>query len=616
MVKPTYKQPFMGIWFHDNRLPTDNQKIMESYLNRIFHYYRIFVDMLEFSKYIGNDGLVTKIVIIISDLERYSSLIKLTERNEERFQRVYVFLTVEVSTPNCFMTTNMKILYEKISTDLSDINNDIKSNQLVEDPFDDDLNLENICDSKRMLLLISVFDNKSEQTISIQQLTKESLEFLYFLTMIEILLQISHNPIEQTEMWEFCRKIYVNDAQLNYIDKLSMSYSACDAIKYYTGNPGLSCIVNQICRTRNFEYIFKFRVYITDLHKQLNKHSIQQQENDIKPCITQVYRGIVLPKSVIQQLIDNIGGLISMGGFLSTTVDPEVANIYAGYDHVSDEYRSVQLLFQINKKIRQPYAYIADQSLVIDDLEVLFSISTIWRVKSVNYTENPCRIKLMSCDEFDSQLNKLYENYAGAKCTLLSLGDILFELGKYYEAERVYQQMLDENSNSNEICRDLHYRIGITRFISKDYHVALEEFKKVESMFQLSNEVSCSQPLDPNCRQFSYVPMYNNMGIICEIQQKFQEAIRYYDKALQGNDSLLELATIYNQSGRLYWTIGSYNKARIHLAKAVDIIAENEPQRITFQENLDRVNHHLQCIASNIQQNIKDETENNTLSYC
>ena len=48
--------------------------------------------------------------------------------------------------------------------------------------------------------------------------------------------------------------------------------TACEAIKYYTGNSCLSRTVNQACHTEDMKELFTFRVYISDLHKKLNEY--------------------------------------------------------------------------------------------------------------------------------------------------------------------------------------------------------------------------------------------------------------------------------------------------------------------------------------------------------
>ncbi|CAF4902310.1 unnamed protein product, partial [Rotaria sp. Silwood1] len=240
--------------------------------------------------------------------------------------------------------------------------------------------------------------------------------------MMGILLRMSHDPKGQAEMWTSCHKIYKkNSAQLEHIDKLRKTYKACEAIKHYTENSFLSRTVNQVCRTEDFQHIFKFRVYITDLHRQLDVFGRQQEQNGIKSEITKVYCGKPLSDSVLQQLIDNKGGLISMNGFLSTTLDFDMVGVYAGDEQIAEGHRRAKFQLQISKKIRQPYAYVGNCSAKKNELEVLFSIGTIWRIESVKYDEDPCTIELTSCDELDSQLMELLEKYTGGGCTLLSI---------------------------------------------------------------------------------------------------------------------------------------------------------------------------------------------------
>ncbi|CAF1267620.1 unnamed protein product [Rotaria sordida] len=405
-------------------------------------------------------------------------------------------------------------------------------------------------------------------------------------------------------MWTFCHKIYKkNSAQLEHIDKLRKTYKACEAIKHYTGNSCLSRTVNQVCRTEDFQHIFKFRVYITDLHRQLDGYGSQQEQDGIKLLITEVYRGKPLSGSVLQQLIDNKDGLISMNGFLSTTLNSDVVGVYAGDEKIADGYRRAKFQLQISKKIRQPYAYIGNCSTKKDELEVLFSIGTIWRIESIKYDEDPCTIELTSCDELDSQLMELLEKYTGDGCTLLTLGDILWELGEDLEAEYFYQKMLEESTLSNELRGALHYRIGMIRFNRKDYSIALDNLKEVESLFESSNnelnKVGLFHPLYMSGNRPPFVTIYNNMGIMLENDGKCDDAIKYYKQALEEKGSSSELATVHNNLGLLYFHLSDYDEAQRHLAKAVQhITGNNELLQMEFEKNLDLVNNHFQYMLN------------------
>ncbi|CAF3997456.1 unnamed protein product [Adineta steineri] len=240
-------------------------------------------------------------------------------------------------------------------------------------------------------------------------------------------------------MWATCRSLYrENQAQLDHIDKLEEAYVACEAIKYYTGNSCLSRTVNQACHSENMRQIFEFRVYISHLHKQLVEYHEQNNKDELTSCIRLLYRGKPLSGSVLQQLIDNEGKLISMNGFLSTTVDSQVASSFHGDDQASKDsigYKPVLFTLEIDTKIKQPYAYIATCSTKPDELEVLFSLGTIWRIKSIEVTKDLCTIELTSCNECDSQSTELLNTYTKHGCNLSSIGDILLKLGDDDEAE-------------------------------------------------------------------------------------------------------------------------------------------------------------------------------------
>jgi hypothetical protein len=271
---------------------------------------------------------------------------------------------------------------------------------------------------------ISVFNSKIGQNISF--LHKESLKFLSFLTMTNILVQVSYNCQELSDMWITCRKIYQDDAiQLDRIDELEKTYESSQALKYYTKSPALFRAVNQACGTENMQQIFNFRVFISDLNNNLREIDKQQQEGGMKSSIKYVYRGKRLSGSVLQKLIDHEGGLISMNSFLSTTLDVDVALAYACPDTNKNENSPVLFRFRIDTNIKQPYACISNYSQVAVESEVLFSLGTIWRIETVSMIEKLWEIHLISCDELDLQINELLKNYTENGCNLSSLGDIL-----------------------------------------------------------------------------------------------------------------------------------------------------------------------------------------------
>jgi hypothetical protein len=111
-----------------------------------------------------------------------------------------------------------------------------------------------------------------------------------------------------------CRLCYCGNSTVGEkIDLLNKDYQTNLAIWYYTCDMFLF-------RSEDFEHIFKFRRYIIDLHCELAKMC-----DNCAPSRITLYRGKKLLPIVLQQLEDNIGALVSINGFLSTTKNEELA---------------------------------------------------------------------------------------------------------------------------------------------------------------------------------------------------------------------------------------------------------------------------------------------------
>ena len=106
------------------------------------------------------------------------------------------------------------------------------------------------------------------------------------------------------------------------------------------------------------------------------------------------FRGKPLSGSVLQQLIDNEGGLISFNGFLSTTFDPGVSSMYDGREAVHKENTSVLFRLYIDNCVKTPFADISVCSAKPDESEILFSLGTVWRIESIESDNNLYIIEL------------------------------------------------------------------------------------------------------------------------------------------------------------------------------------------------------------------------------
>lgn len=613
MVKATHRQTFIGVWLHDNKLPVDVQTQMILGLNQTFYYYKIFVDGSKFSDYIDENRLVAKIYLIVSVSNKsLFGTVNLALNSPGLFEKVYIFSLTSLHTQICFHTTDLDELFNVI---LESTNQTVNSASPTNNGQYEASRPITTSDIDKAPASFSVLNSKLGQGTSIQHLTKESFKFISFLLLRDILTRTSYGKGEVEEMCTICRCLH--PSELSNVDELENFYDSEQAIQYYTRTWFLFRTINSICATENMQDIYKFRVYISDLHKKLAELDQEQERDLTKSCIEdqRLYRGKSIAGSVLQQLIDNKDGLISINGFLSTTIDYEVALKSAGHlDTKETGMRSTLFLVKIHRKVSQPYAYIRSKSIMPDELEVLFSLGTIWRIVSTKIDKELCTVELTSCEEQDFELAQLLEKYRCEKVTLMTLGDILLEFGDESEAEWCYRKMSEEPSNSDETNGRLYYNIGMMKFKKNRLYEAREYFIKAESYFRQAQSIlgdnALTQPIYIHRAKHPFLTIYYNMGLMLENDGKFNEAIEYYRKASNEHGSRSEKAKAHNSLGLTYLHRGKYAEAEKQFQEAIQLIDESHLYWMDYNNNCKCAQENINNIAK-IQEKLAKQTKNN-----
>ncbi|CAF4563423.1 unnamed protein product, partial [Didymodactylos carnosus] len=269
---------------------------------------------------------------------------------------------------------------------------------------------------------------------------------------MDVLLRMPKSDESKMEMLTECESYYRdNDQELEKINDFRLNYSSDAAVWWYTRDSFVYRLLNKALRTRDIDIIFKFRFFITDLYRQLQKEHSKFMElfTDDEYFLT-VYRGQYLKADELHELKDNIGGLISMNTFTSTTCKEDVASMLAGDGSLSPILESILFEIQINTSIdTKPYANIKELSVMKDEDEVLFSIGTIFRIESV---EKPTgsgiwSVKLLLTSEGDEHYKVLSEHMreeTDQSPDLNRLGYLLREMGEYAKAERYFRRLIND----------------------------------------------------------------------------------------------------------------------------------------------------------------------------
>ncbi len=144
--------------------------------------------------------------------------------------------------------------------------------------------------------------------------------------------------------------------------------------------------MNKALRTEDIDALYTFRVYITHLRTQIAQEheKLRRTFCNAKSNIIHLYRGLKMTNGEINQMVDNVGGIISMNGFFSTSQDVEQAVRFA--TKISHRTDVVGVLLEISGDVNHDkliFADIAELSAYPKEKEFLFDLATIFKIVHV-----------------------------------------------------------------------------------------------------------------------------------------------------------------------------------------------------------------------------------------
>ena len=587
----------MCIWYHDRNISIEVQHHVKIYLQR-FPYSRIFKKTNELIDYLKKP-LIKHIVFIITTIDKDATVIEKLVKRRNHFRNSY---RLQLGDHTTSVLPNIASIHSMIKTSFATIFEDLQKSAHSVTQNEDTAEQTNAID-----MPAPAFD--TFRLISAERsfcsLTNESLKFLLFQSLMEVLIKMTYDKSAFVHMWSLCcTDCSVHPGDAEKIKKAAQKYKKTDAINYYTQNLCLFRLINRAFRQENIEKIFRFGCFLADLHHQLEMLENRQRVNgshDIKTF----YRGKRFSSAVVQQFRDNVGHLISINGLLSTTIDYDIASIFAGMEADQDDYQRV--MFEINIdctaiRLVRPHANIKEYSANSDENEVLFFMGYVWRIESMEPTKaNHWHIVLKSCADYDNELIKYIED-SRSDCTYLTIGNILRELGDYANANNFYERMLDTENLTDQIRGHVYYNMGITAYEQGAYLQALRHFREAEKFIDrkstCDNELLApSRPLFSPHIAGSYVHVLNNKGRCYLRDGRYQSAEENFQAALRESSSKIERATVLNNYALLEYRRGNVNQARDYLKEAVTLAINNSCVS-EFKRNLDAIVK--QCEYQNI----------------
>ena len=168
-------------------------------------------------------------------------------------------------------------------------------------------------------------------------LSKSSTSFLWFQLFKRLLIDMPQKDIDfdkidkaKKHMIKECYSYYRhNPTQLKNIAQFESTYTASNAVRWYTSDTFVYKLINKALRTEDIEVLHTFRFFIVDLCNNLReKYEEMREYESSMPSVT--YRGTQMTQAEIELLAANKGSHIAANGFLSTSRIRKVAEFYAG----------------------------------------------------------------------------------------------------------------------------------------------------------------------------------------------------------------------------------------------------------------------------------------------
>ncbi|CAF1286382.1 unnamed protein product [Didymodactylos carnosus] len=135
----------------------------------------------------------------------------------------------------------------------------------------------------------------------------------------------------------------------------------------------------------------------------------------------------------------------------------------------SDALQRVFFEIKVDTRLEtHAFADISDMSYFQSEKEVFFTLGSVFRLENVMFDERETLwcVKLTLCNEDDQDMKDMYEHQkkrvggGDEEASLLSLGNVVYNMGEYEKAKQYYTCVLDELSDDDTNVALCHKRLG------------------------------------------------------------------------------------------------------------------------------------------------------------
>ena len=287
-----------------------------------------------------------------------------------------------------------------------------------------------------------------------------------------------------------------NDREIKNIKKLERQYRDNTPIWWYTLESFLYPMVNRALRMMDVDIIIKMGFFIKDLH-QHTEELHNEQFNDVHSRNTfLVYRGQGMVRTEFEQITQTKGGLISFNNFLSTSGNRTVSLRFANRALTNPDLVGVLFIMTIDpSQSTTPFAAIKDVSAIESEDEVLFAMQTVFRIGNITAMGENSRlfqVELTLTGDNDKDLHQLTDYIR--KETFpdeegwYRLGEVLRKMGQFDKSEEVYHILLEQTTNESDKA-PIFNQLGSAKDAQGEYEEAITFYDKAVEIYQKRSSI-------------------------------------------------------------------------------------------------------------------------------
>lgn len=420
---------------------------------------------------------------------------------------------------------------------------------------------------RKQTLVFNLFDKKQKTT---RDLSRESASFLWHQMLLFVLKQMPQNEQSKKDIINMCLEYYWTDAnELIKINEFQSNYTSSKAIEWYTDECFLYKLLNKALRTENIELLYSFRFFIIDLCGALEEES--RKLGNKGPQI--LYRGQNIPTDEFEKLKQNVGTIISINGFFSTSRDVNVAIKFARKSSSCETFKTVLFEIQADASLSTVvFADIQNRSLIADEQEVLFNLNAVFKIDTIQFDSTLMLWKVQitatneGSDKIEQYIN-LSKEQMEESTPMIYFGRLLRdELGQIDRAEKYFYKILESLPTDDLEAASIYNQIGIVHQRRSELKLALKQFEHAYDIRQ--------QKLPSNHPHIA-ASLYN-IGTIHRRKENFDLALDYFQQALKIYDfnypgDNMEKITVIECIGRVYSDKNELDTALVYFTRALDM---------------------------------------------